>query len=329
MTLPRLAIAGAGYWGSNLIRVCAEMGVLESVCEPDASTRARVAQTYPELALDETFEAALARDIDAVVIATPASTHARMALRAIARGKHVFVEKPLALSAEDASEVVSAAERESRVLCVGHLVLYHPGVQAMRDAIRAGAIGAVRHVRSRRLSFGKLRSEEDVVWSFAPHDVALMLSIFDAMPLAARSSVSSFIRPGVGDFAYADLEFDEGRSGHVEVSWLDPGKSSRLDVFGESGVLTFNDARDGAVLTLEECGDRIGAFGSPELWRGERHAIAIPGIEPLRKELEDFVDAVGSGGRPLSDGEIGLRVVRVLSMLSPNIMRNVKEEVAI
>lgn len=329
MKKPRLSVVGAGYWGANLVRVCNELGVLESVCEPDAATRSRVAQTYPDVELDETFEETLAREVDAVVLSTPASQHARMALEVIAHGKHVFVEKPLALSVEDATAVVSAAKRASRVLCVGHLVLYHPAVAAMLDAIRSGAIGAVRHVRSRRLSLGKLRSEENVVWSFAPHDVALLLSIFGEMPLQARSSLSAFVRPNIADFGYADLEFSGGRSGHVEVSWLDPSKSSRLDVFGESGVFTFSDAREGYTLTLQKCGDRLNSLGSPELWRGDEHLMKVPGIEPLRSELEDFIRAVVSGGRTISDGELGLQVVDVLSMLSPNVTQNAEMEVAI
>jgi UDP-2-acetamido-3-amino-2,3-dideoxy-glucuronate N-acetyltransferase len=315
--MPTVGVAGAGYWGKNLIRVCAEMGVLESVSDPDPGARRRVADSYPGVEVIDSFESMLRTRIDAVVIAAPASRHATMALDAFSAGKHVFVEKPLALTVEDAKSVVRAAERTSRTLCVGHLLLYHPGVQALLGAIRSGAIGNVRHVRSRRLSFGKLRAEEDVVWSFAPHDVALLLAIFDRRPRHVHSSISAFVRPDIGDFAYAAFDFDDGRSAHVEVSWLDPNRSSRVDVFGERGVLSFCDNSTSSTLTLAECGDRATESGGRELWRGPVRDIEFEEAEPLRIEIEAFLRATVTGESLPTGGENGLRVVEILSQLSP------------
>ncbi len=190
-------------------------------------------------------------------------------------GKHVFVEKPLALGVEDAQRVVDAAEAAGVTLFVGHVLLYHPAVRQLIDCACAGKIGRVRHLRSRRLSWGRLRAQENVWWSFAPHDCALMIEIMQDAPVNATGWLSAYVRPGFGDFAYADFAFADGRSAHIEVSWLDPDKSSRIDVFGSEGTLTFIDSREGGTLTLTPCGDRLNARGEPELWRGETLQIPV------------------------------------------------------
>jgi predicted dehydrogenase len=254
--------------------------------------------------------------LDAVVIAAPAPAHAKLALAVIEAGKHVFVEKPLALSVEDAQRVVDAAERSGVTLFVGHVLLYHPAVRALLECLQQGRIGRVRHLRSRRLSWGRLRAHENVWWSFAPHDCALMIEIMKETPVKATGWLSAYVRPGLGDFAYADFAFADGRSAHIEVSWLDPDKSSRIDVFGTEGTLTFIDAREGATLTLTPCGDRLNTRGEPELWRGETINIDLPAGEPLRLELEAFCRAIrGAHEHIPTDGREGLEVVRALAMV--------------
>jgi UDP-2-acetamido-3-amino-2,3-dideoxy-glucuronate N-acetyltransferase len=254
--------------------------------------------------------------LDAAVIASPAHTHAELALKCIAAGKHVFVEKPLALSVDDAQRVVEAAEHAGLTLFVGHVLLYHPAVRALLEAVNAGRNGRVRHLRSRRLSWGRLRAYENVWWSFAPHDCALMIEIMKDSPVNATGWLSAYVRPGLGDFAYADFAFADGRSAHIEVSWLDPDKSSRIDVFGSEGTLTFIDSREGATLTLTPCGDRLNARGEPELWRSESTNIELPAGEPLRLELEAFCRAIrGAHEHIPTDGREGLEVVRALEMV--------------
>ncbi|HET9029773.1 MAG TPA: Gfo/Idh/MocA family oxidoreductase [Candidatus Aquilonibacter sp.] len=312
----KVGVIGAGYWGVNLIRVCAELGVLESVCDANEAALAKIAEQYPQTGLEFEINSLLERDIDAVVIAAPAPLHAELALEAIAAGKHVFVEKPLAMSTDDAATVVRAARAGGRTLFVGHVLLYHPAVQRMLAMIQEGVIGEVRHVRSRRLSWGKLRAQENVWWSFAPHDIALVLEIFGGSPENAKGNLSSFVRPQIADFAYADLNFTGGRSAHIEVSWLDPDKTARLDVFGSNGVLRLTDSRAGAQLTLTPCGQTYGERDAVELWREEPRDVPFAQAEPLAAEMQAFIDAVTAGTRPLTDGEEGLRVVQVLSMLS-------------
>jgi UDP-2-acetamido-3-amino-2,3-dideoxy-glucuronate N-acetyltransferase len=314
----KVGVIGAGYWGANLVRVCAELGILESVCDANEAAVAKVADQYPEIGLEFDLASLLERDIDAVVIAAPAPLHAELALEAIAAGKHVFVEKPLAMSADDAATVVRAARAGGRTLFVGHLLLYHPAVRRMLGLIAEGAIGDVRHVRSRRLSWGRLRAQENVWWSFAPHDIAVTLEILGGVPDSVKGSMSAFVRPQIADFAYADMIFGGGRSAHIEVSWLDPDKTSRLDVFGSAGVLRLTDSRDGAQLTLTLCGDRHAERGQIELWREDPREISFGTSEPLAAEMQAFIDAVTAGTRPMTDGEEGLRVVQVLTMLATN-----------
>ena len=314
----KLGIVGSGYWGQNLVRVSHELGVLESVCDANEAALTGIAEQYPDVGLELEISSLLERDIDAIVVAAPANLHAELALEAIAAGKHVFVEKPLAMSADDAATVVRAARAGGRVCFVGHLLLYHPAVRRMIGLIREGAIGDIRHVRSRRLSWGKLRAHENVWWSFAPHDVALVLELFEAFPEGVRGSLAGFVRPRIADFAYADLQFTGGRTAHIEVSWLDPDKKSRVDVFGSKGTLRLLDSREGAQLILTPCGDRPDDLGRPELWREDPRTIDFTPAEPLAAEIGAFVDAVDNGSRPITDGEEGLRVVQVLSMLSSN-----------
>lgn len=314
---PRIGVIGAGYWGANLVRNCREMGVLAAVCDADLRALSDVRTRYPGTALFSDANAMLEHaKIDAIVIAAPAPAHATLALAAIAAGKHVFVEKPLALSVEDAERVVEAAQAAGVTLFVGHVLLYHPAVRRLLEYVNSGRIGRVRHLRSRRLSWGRLRAHENVWWSFAPHDCALMIEIMKDAPVNATGWLSAYVRPGLGDFAYADFAFGDGRSAHIEVSWLDPDKSSRIDVFGSEGTLTFIDSREGGTLTLTPCGDRLNARGEPELWRGETEEIALQAGEPLRLELDAFCRAIRGGREHFpTDGREGLEVVRALAMV--------------
>jgi len=321
----KIGVVGAGRWGANILRACEQLGVLESICDANEAALAQAAMLYPDAGLAFDLDAMLEREIDGVAIAAPPVVHAELAQRAIAAGKHVFVEKPLAMSADDAAMVVRAARERGVTLFVGHLLFYHAGVARMLGLIREGAIGEIRHVRSRRLSWGTLRASENVWWSFAPHDVSLVLEIFDEPPLSVDGALSGFVRPHVADFAYADLRFTQGRSAHIEVSWLDPDKSSRIDVFGSDGVLRLIDAREGASLTLTPCGARYDELDRPALWNAEPQSVAFTPSEPLVDELRAFIDAVTTGRQPLTDGEAGLRVVRVLGMLSGTRHRSLEE----
>lgn len=310
----RLGVAGAGYWGPNLIRNCAELGILDSVCDLDESALATVADSYPGVATTTRFEEFLARQVQGVIIATPAQLHASMCLAAIAAGKHVFVEKPLALTVGEGEHIARAAEQAGLVVFVGHVLLYHPAVRKLRALLDEDVIGQVWHLRSRRLSLGKLRSHESVWWSFAPHDIALMLAIMGEEPHSVVAAQTASAIADIPDVAYADFLFSKKRSAHIEVCWLDPEKSARLDVFGAHGVITLKDARTGSALTVTPYTVSKNERGQRSVSRGEQREIQVDGGEPLREEILAFVDAIQFGKTPQTSVQQGVAVLRALSM---------------
>jgi UDP-2-acetamido-3-amino-2,3-dideoxy-glucuronate N-acetyltransferase len=310
----RIGVIGAGYWGPNLIRNCAEFGVLDSVCDLDELALQSVRATYPSVFTTDSTQTLLDRPVDGVIIAAPAQLHAKLALEAIAAHKHVFVEKPLALTVADGIRVEEAAKSANQLVFVGHLVLYHPAVKRLRSLVAEGILGHIWHVRSRRLSLGKLRTCENVWWSFAPHDVALMLAIFGEEPQRCTAAQAGRTPGVLSDVAYADFLFSRDRIGHIEVCWLDPDKSSRLDVFGTSGVLTLQDSRDGSSLRLRQFHINANSDTKATVERGNEQRISFEQQEPLRIELEAFFDAVLTGKRPETDASQGIRVLKALAL---------------
>jgi len=312
--LTRLGVIGAGYWGTNLIRNCADLGALHIVCDADCTALERVCAAFPGVVVTTEIERLLAAPIDGVIVAAPAHLHAVMARRAIAAGKHVFVEKPFALTVADAEAIVSDADRAGVTSFAGHILLYHPAVRRLLELVRAGDVGKVLHARSRRLSLGRVRENESVWWSFAPHDVALVIELFGEPPVGVTGVQHRLSAHPSADFAYADAHFASGGSAHIEVSWRDPDKCSRCDVFGTDGVLTFSDAPQGASLTLTRCGVDVAAEGR-RIRREPSERIHYPVGEPLRLELEAFLASVATGEPALADGHRALEVVRVLAAL--------------
>lgn len=312
----RVGVAGAGKWGMNVVRTCAKLGVLAAVCDADLHPLETVRSKYEGVRVYCDYPTMLKlANLDAVIVSAPAPAHAEMALTAIAAGLPVLVEKPLALNVADAQRVVDAADAAGVTLAAGHVLLYHPHVALMLAAIAEGRIGEVRHFRSRRVSWGRLRAHEDVWWSFAPHDIAVMLEVMGEEPSDVIWASSAYVRPRVADVAYADFTFSYGRSAHVEVTWIDPEKGSRFDVFGSHGTLTFTDGAGGPRLSLTPCGDRLDTRGEPELWRGETLVLDAPAAEPLAAEIEAFCRAVRGGPRPPTHGAEGLAVVRTLARI--------------
>lgn len=313
---PRIGVVGAGAWGANVVSACGRLGALAAVCDTDLAALDRARSRFDGVKIFCDYDAMLKHArLDAVAIAVGAPLHAQLAHAAIGAGLDVFVEKPLALSVADAESVVEAARRAGCKVAVGHVLLYHPAVRTMLHLIRQGAVGDVRHVRTRRLSWGRLRSQEDVWWSFAPHDVAVMLEIFGEVPVSVTSASGAYVRPHIADVTYADFAFSTGRTAHVEVAWIDPEKRSGIDVFGSRGVLQFGASGAAASLALIPCGDRLNTRGEPELWREAPQPIAFAEGEPLMLEMEAFCRMVRGGSPVVSDGEEGLAVVRTLAMV--------------
>jgi UDP-2-acetamido-3-amino-2,3-dideoxy-glucuronate N-acetyltransferase len=314
-TSVRVGLAGAGYWGANIVRVASGMGVLAAVCDSDTGHLEQARRVAGDIRTFASY-ADLLRDpeIDAVVLAVPAPLHAAYALEAIAAGKDVFVEKPLALNVADAQAVAASARACGRKVFVGHLLLYHAALRAVLEKVEERAIGKVVHVRSRRLSWGKLRDSENVWWSFAPHDVALVLALFQReLPLEVNAAHAGFSQPGIADFAYADLGFTRGRTAHIEVGWLEIEKSARLDVYGTHGAITFIDSREGAHVRLTPGGVRPGVDGN-ELWRGPSEDVRFTPREPLEAELSAFLDWIRFDREPPTAAQDGVDVVRILAL---------------
>lgn len=307
----RVAVVGCGYWGRNLVRTLADLGALSAVVDADAGTAAALAGQHGVTA--RSLEEVLADDgVHAVVIAAPAAQHAALALRAIEAGKHVYVEKPLALDVGDAEEVVAAADEAGRVLMVGHLLQYHPAFVELSRMVAGGSLGDVRYLYSNRLNLGRFRREENILWSFAPHDISMLLALAGSEPDEVSAVGSTFLSHGVPDVTTTHLSFPTGPRAHVFVSWLHPFKEQRLVVVGSDAMAVFDDLRPWeSKLTVFEHGvEWEGPVPVPV--RAEGAPVALKPAEPLKVECEHFLHAVRTGTAPRTDGHEGLRVLRVL-----------------
>lgn len=306
-----IAVIGCGHWGKNLVRNFAELEALYAVCDGDMQVAQGFADQYGVQAMG--FESVLAdSQVGGVVLATPAHLHAGMALQALASGKHVYVEKPLALTLADAKSMIAKADDVGRVLMVGHLLHYHPAYQKMQGMVLDGALGRVHRITSNRLSTGKLRAEENVFWSFAPHDVSMILGLMQAEPDHITASYHAALQPGIADFATAHLSFADGASAQIQTSWFHPFKEQRLIVTGEKGMLVFDDTKDWPekLVWYHHTADLSGP--QPVAVKGAVEAIALEAGEPLRNECQHFIDCVSGKTTPRTDGAEGLRVLKVL-----------------
>ena len=307
-TSVRVACVGAGYWGKNLVRVFRELGALRLICDTDE-------QRLSALGGDEERTTSLRRVledplIDAVCVATPAVTHARTARAALEADKHVLVEKPLAICSREARGLAELARERGKILMVGHLLWYHPGILKLKELIDRGELGRVLYVYSNRLNLGKIRREENILWSFAPHDISVMLGLLGEMPERVHSQGGNYLHEQIADVTVTTLAFPSGVRAHVFVSWLHPFKEQKLIVVGDRKMAVFDDVSD----------DKLQLFphtiswkeGLPQASRAEAQSIPVDRSEPLRAEVEHFLECVASGRKPRTDAEEAIRVLRVL-----------------
>jgi UDP-2-acetamido-3-amino-2,3-dideoxy-glucuronate N-acetyltransferase len=308
----RIACIGAGYWGKNLVRNFYELGVLSTVCETDSQTRAQLQTLYPNVRLTDAEEEVFGDpEITGVAIATPAVTHAELVQRALLAGKDVFVEKPLALSLDEARKLNDLASDKRRVLMVGHLLWYHPAVLQLKKLVEDGDLGRIEYIYSNRLNLGKIRREENILWSFAPHDISVILGLVGEMPDAVNAQGGNYLHDRVADVTVSLLSFPSGTKAHVFVSWLHPYKEQKLIVVGERQMAVFDDVAEDNKLILYP--HVIGWNGSiPVPNKAKAHPIVIESVEPLRAECEHFLECIETRKIPRTDGQEGLRVLRVL-----------------
>lgn len=316
----RIALIGCGYWGPNLARnfSLVEHGELALCADLDDKALARLQRQFPQVEMTTDVMAVLARpDIDAIALATPARTHATLALQALAAGKHVFVEKPLAMNTTDAQAMVAAATAQQRTLMVGHIFEYHPAVRYIKDLLDSGELGDLYYLYSTRVNLGRVQTDINALWSIAPHDVSIMLHLVGRLPAQVTARGQSFLNGTVEDVVFVTLEFASGALGHVHASWLDPSKTRQLTVVGSRKMVVYDDvAAEGKVKIYDKGVYRKGEAGYGEFqYKVHSGDIMMPRLEmtePLRLECQHFVDCVRSGSQPLTDGFNGLRVVRVL-----------------
>jgi predicted dehydrogenase len=317
----RIGVAGLGYWGPNLARNFAAIPGCELAwcCDADAEALARAAARFPSAEVAEELDELLADPaLDAVALATPVPSHAELAVRVLEAGKHCFVEKPLAQSVADAERVLAAARDSGRVLMVGHLLEYHPGVQKLKELAESGALGDhIYYIYGNRLNLGKIRADENALWSLGAHDVSVVLHLAGEEPWEAVAHGESYVRPGVEDVVFCFLRFPSGLCAHLHLSWLDPHKERRFTVVGSRQMATFDDMAREAKLTIYDKGfdEPADGYGEYITRSGAIYSPQIPNVEPLRVECEHFVHCVRRGETPRSDGLSGLRVVRVLEQL--------------
>ena len=315
-----IGVVGLGYWGPNIARNMARVGNLTWCCDLSQENRDRFAAQYPQTRFTADLDELLADpEVDAVAVATSVPTHHPVGLAALAAGKHVFIEKPLAASVEQARELVEAAESSGRTLMVGHLLLFHPGLRAVKELISSGQLGKVYYLYGNRQNLGKVRADENALWSLGAHDVAVLLDLVGERPLEAWARGECYVRPGVEDVVFGYLKFPSGVIAHLHLSWLDPHKMRRLTVVGSEKMAVFDDMETDRKLTIYDKGVtplRTDSYGENVGIRyGGISIPAIPTSEPLRIECQEFVDAITEGRTPIASGRDGLAVVEVLDAM--------------
>ncbi|HEV8322580.1 MAG TPA: Gfo/Idh/MocA family oxidoreductase [Myxococcota bacterium] len=314
METPSVAVMGCGAWGFNHVRVMHELGALRVACDPSPERRAEVERRLPGTRTCASLAEVLADDaVRAVVVAAPAESHYELARACLRAGRDVLVEKPLALTARDGREMAELADREARVLMVGHLLRYHPAAAELKRLVAAGTLGRIQYIYSQRLNLGRVRREENILWSFAPHDISLILWLLgEEMPATANATGGSYLHPKIADVTVTNLEFPSGARAHIFVSWLHPFKEQRLVVIGERGMARFDDvAPHGQKLSLFAHEIRW-IDGVPVPKRAEPEHVQVSTEEALVAEDRHFLARVADRGRPLTDGWEGVRVLEVL-----------------
>ena len=310
--IPSVGVVGVGFWGQNLVRNFDELNALGAVCESDAARLRAAAERYPECRTYSEYEKLLRDDaITGVVIATSAETHAALVREALHAGKDVFVEKPLCLSADEGEDLVALAHRRQRILMVGHLLWYHPAIVKLKALLGGGELGRIQYIYSNRLNLGRIRREENILWSFAPHDISIIIGLLEEMPHSVQAQAASYLRPGIADVTVSLLSFPSGVDAHIFVSWLHPFKEQKLVIVGDRKMAVFDDLQTNHKLVLYPH-SIAWKNRAPVANRADADPVEIDPVEPLRAECLHFIECVRTRSQPRTDGAEGVRVLRVL-----------------
>ena len=318
----RVAVAGLGHWGKNLVRNFDELADLRVLCDVSPELREQFARRYPKTRMTADFTDVLeSDDVDAVVIATPVPTHYELARRALETGKHVFVEKPPAMRADEMEELVTLSEERDLTCMPGHLLLYHPGVRKVKELVDAGDLGDVLCVYGNRQNLGIIRKDENALWSLGVHDLSVILYLLDEEPSEVWAHGNSFLTPGVEDVVFCYLRFPSGKIAHMHLSWLDPHKMRKITVVGRDKMVVFDDMElDRKVTVYEKSPWRpVDTYGEWQTRTGDIHSPKIPNDEPLRVECTHFLSLVRGDGDRHRVAQDGLHVVRALERLTDSL----------
>lgn len=313
------AVIGAGDWGKNHVRKFHELGALAAICEQCPNIVSKMQTDYGVEA--KNFEDIINDDdVKALALITPATTHKDLALRALEKGKHIFIEKPIALTSKDAEAIAKTANDNSRILMVGHLLQYHPCFQKLKELVKSGKLGKIRHIHARRFNIGKFREQENVLWDLGPHDVSMVLSIVDDLPTDIHTTSSNYLLDDISDFATIQLRFPGNINAEISLSWLAPQKEHRFIVVGDKAMAVFDDTLEWQEkLKIHYHKTAMQRGKAPLLERDmEGEAIQIPFKEPLLNECSTFLDAVAKNSTPFTNGEEALKVIKILEAADNN-----------
>ena len=311
---PEVAVVGSGYWGKNLVRNYHQLGALKLICDKNETVLSDFRQQYPDVETCMALSDILSReDIAGVVIATPAETHYDLAREALLADKHVYVEKPLVLDEDEGNTLIALARERSRVLMVGHLLQYHPVFVRLKELTRSGELGRINYIYSNRLNLGKIRREENILWSFAPHDISMILSLAGEPPESVSATGGCFLHKKIADVTTTHMEFPSGLQAHIFVSWLHPFKEQKLVVVGDQKMAVFDDTQPWPDKLLIYAHQINWENNLPVPVKAEAERLSIDQDEPLKLECLHFLDHISSGKQPVTDGSEGLQVLKVLN----------------
>lgn len=318
----RICVVGCGHWGKNLLRNFHQIGCLHGFFDAIPERVKTFSDQYSNARVYESYDAVLADpEVEGIALATPAEEHATMAIAALQAGKDVFVEKPMALTPESGEAILEASRDTSRIVMVGHLLLYHPAVVTIANMLAAGELGRLEYIYSNRLSMGKIRSEENALWSFAPHDISVILQLTGHLPVQVSATGGAYLQPNIADVTVSDLLFDHGTRAHIFVSWLHPYKEQRLVVIGSKKMVVFEETRPSAKLLLYD--NRIARNGNAfEATQSQPTEVPYAPDEPLRLECQHFADCIRTRQQPRTPPEDGLKVLHVLQACQRSLQLN-------
>ncbi len=316
----KIGIVGVGDWGRNLLRNFARLKECQIafVCDSDEKNLKKASALFPHFEVSKDYQRALSQDsVDAVVVATPPDSHFSIAKEVLLSGKHVFVEKPLVLNLEEGEKLCRIASEKGKMIMVGHIMMYHAATRKLREYIQKGELGEVYYIYTQRINLGKVRNNENALFSFAPHDISLVCYLLDKTPVRVSATGSSYLQDGIEDVVFVSLHFADRVMAHIHVSWLDPHKDRKVTIVGSKKMAVFDDTEASEKIWLYDKGvdskfdySTYGEYLS--LRSGDILIPKIESTEPLELECKHFIECIQNGQKPLSDGQEGLKVLKVL-----------------